>query len=671
MDMKTLIFIFSFLSVFCVCRGVDAQVLETDGHGRTQQTAISDASRNASGKQASESDKKRIDAVTKKYVKAAQTNGLMREETDRKQIDSFILELNGPVRDCKVVSVSPLPQNGYSAKIKGDVTSRQKPKQAVVQTAGLSTDKRKRILVHVTVGRVPSFAGKSLSMRADAGNGPETADSNKSSAVRKDPIRKLYDILLVTKEENKEKTENSPQKESVDGETRKQVAKKGENKNSEEQSKEENTGKSGSTPRNGNSNISLFSREQVVVTKQVVTRKQNRNIRQRLTGRNRDKSGRISGDSTDVSSFSREQLIVTRQVVARQNRFIRPYQTERRTKKTGNTVQRANVGLRNRVVTKGQNKGSERQAKAENTGKTRNTAQKESVAGDSRNRIVTNEQNKDTERQAKAGNTEKTGNTQQKKDGDVAETRTQIQTSFATMLAARLSMDGNFIASIASAQDGSSSQSEYDYVLDCQVKEFTIQQKSLMLPGYETEFDKLTGVVSIDFSVRSFSDERQIKLADSLLLTPKELGICIIHSQPEIESIAVNRAADLIAGNVIRNIFPLCLVKVLPDGEMILNHGGRIMKNGDLYKVYRLGSEIVDPVTGKALGYEEMEIGLVSVTRVSDTHCYAKLVAGRSGDITPDIIFRKYTAPEKQDREETDELNFDLKSGNPRKPWLR
>ena len=207
------------------------------------------------------------------------------------------------------------------------------------------------------------------------------------------------------------------------------------------------------------------------------------------------------------------------------------------------------------------------------------------------------------------------------------------------------------------------------YQLVCNVKDFSIAKKAVKLPGYDTTVDKITGCVSVEYNV-IVNASRQIKMAKNILITPRDLNLSVTSHQSEINTAVVEKVTDIIVQEVVQQMFPLLLVKILPNGRMILNQGSSTLKVGDMYKIFSVGDEITDPVTEKLLGYVETEIGVAQIIQVAETHCYAKLVTGELRRVTYDTVFRKYV-PAKVKSSAADDSGDLFPKRNPKKPWLR
>ncbi len=71
--------------------------------------------------------------------------------------------------------------------------------------------------------------------------------------------------------------------------------------------------------------------------------------------------------------------------------------------------------------------------------------------------------------------------------------------------------------------------------------------------------------------------------------------------------------------------------------DIYINTGGKILKRGEECLIIEKGKPIIDPVTGKLLGHEENEIGIIKITRVINSElARAKIIK----------IFKKSKKPE-------------------------
>ena len=131
----------------------------------------------------------------------------------------------------------------------------------------------------------------------------------------------------------------------------------------------------------------------------------------------------------------------------------------------------------------------------------------------------------------------------------------------------------------------------------------------------------------------------QIKWADNLSieLTPQELAQTNRDVRTAYRFLMQNAGLGIAAA--MDNIYPINGVKILSNGELVLDRGGSLIMPGALYDVYRLGEEITNPVNGESLGPTEERIATVQITRVDSKLSYAGLLKGY-GQISADDVQR-------------------------------
>lgn len=103
---------------------------------------------------------------------------------------------------------------------------------------------------------------------------------------------------------------------------------------------------------------------------------------------------------------------------------------------------------------------------------------------------------------------------------------------------------------------------------------------------------------------------------------------------------------DIVAREVciqaLGNIYPVRGMQVLEDGQVVLNQGGELHREGELLDAYRLGEQIVDAYAKESLGRVETRIATLQVVRVDAKLSYAKVIEGAvsSADVSAGIICR-------------------------------
>lgn len=86
--------------------------------------------------------------------------------------------------------------------------------------------------------------------------------------------------------------------------------------------------------------------------------------------------------------------------------------------------------------------------------------------------------------------------------------------------------------------------------------------------------------------------------------------------------------AKAIVAQITTSIYPIRVITKQADGTYVLNYGSSVLTVGDQLGVYQVGQSFKDPDTGKILGAEETETGLLKVVDVEPQFSKAVLVSG-------------------------------------------
>lgn len=86
--------------------------------------------------------------------------------------------------------------------------------------------------------------------------------------------------------------------------------------------------------------------------------------------------------------------------------------------------------------------------------------------------------------------------------------------------------------------------------------------------------------------------------------------------------------AKAIVALISTSIYPIKIITQEGDGTYVLNYGDSVLTVGDMLNVYKVGQSFRDPDTGKILGAEETQIGLLKVTETDPGFSKATLVKG-------------------------------------------
>ena len=98
-------------------------------------------------------------------------------------------------------------------------------------------------------------------------------------------------------------------------------------------------------------------------------------------------------------------------------------------------------------------------------------------------------------------------------------------------------------------------------------------------------------------------------------------------------------SGEKVVNKLLSNIYPLRVVQ-LNNNQVILNQGGKTIRDDAYYTVYALGKLIIDPYSKEPLGHSETRIATIKVDRVEAKVTYATVVKGDIGLIKPGFIVR-------------------------------
>lgn len=115
------------------------------------------------------------------------------------------------------------------------------------------------------------------------------------------------------------------------------------------------------------------------------------------------------------------------------------------------------------------------------------------------------------------------------------------------------------------------------------------------------------------------------------------------HKTPlgKATQIAIDSAVEFIASKLRSIPFQGRIIKVKEEGVYISAGEKTGASVGDVFAVYSVGEELVDPDTGELLGLEEEQIGSVKIFKVKEKYSKAKIARGGKGIKRGDIIRSK------------------------------
>lgn len=120
----------------------------------------------------------------------------------------------------------------------------------------------------------------------------------------------------------------------------------------------------------------------------------------------------------------------------------------------------------------------------------------------------------------------------------------------------------------------------------------------------------------------------QLKWSDTVKIP---YSMCTGSNASEILASALECAAEEICEQIISNIYPACITDKTAS-ELVINQGGRSIRVGDEFDVFRNGGEMFDVTTGESLGFREEYVTRIRVVRVTPKASYAVALDGATID---------------------------------------
>jgi len=135
---------------------------------------------------------------------------------------------------------------------------------------------------------------------------------------------------------------------------------------------------------------------------------------------------------------------------------------------------------------------------------------------------------------------------------------------------------------------------------------------------------------------------RQVKLSDEASISLETEGVkkLVREWEPsnldykELVDNLVSKVAKEVVRNIVERIYPIRVADVLGDDTVIIDQGGKVVRQKELLDVYKEGSQIKDSDTGETLGQTQIVVATIKIVKVSPNFSYAKVVKGSLSDIS-------------------------------------
>ena len=172
---------------------------------------------------------------------------------------------------------------------------------------------------------------------------------------------------------------------------------------------------------------------------------------------------------------------------------------------------------------------------------------------------------------------------------------------------------------------------DIDYLLTGTILEAGEEQIPYSIRVSGEQGKRYKGSFLVDYKVMVVASQ-EVKWSDSVIITADDSSLqkkAVEASPAEWHHFLLLEAADQIAYKVMADIYPLRVVRVLENGEVIVNHGGTLLSSGERFDVFSQGEKVFDPETGEDLGTAEMWVATIKINRVAEKKSYATIVGGQ------------------------------------------
>jgi hypothetical protein len=115
----------------------------------------------------------------------------------------------------------------------------------------------------------------------------------------------------------------------------------------------------------------------------------------------------------------------------------------------------------------------------------------------------------------------------------------------------------------------------------------------------------------------------ELRYAKQITQTNSGPTTCGARSQVDLSGL-MRTASEKISMGLVTIMYPVKVVDVEDDGQIMLNYGEGLLAPGDVFALSQQGKEIIDPDNGAVLGHRESFLGLVQITEVQPKLSKAK-----------------------------------------------
>ena len=194
-----------------------------------------------------------------------------------------------------------------------------------------------------------------------------------------------------------------------------------------------------------------------------------------------------------------------------------------------------------------------------------------------------------------------------------------------------------------------------DYMLIGTVSNVQLRKKQERSQATGYTFGEFEADFDFDYRLVS-TPTMQVKMADTINLKLRTLEIKQLVKIWDPEELDINEikdgiismAASKVVETIIDRLYPVRIAEIQPDGQIILNQGGKRIAEGMIFDVFTQGKEIIDSDTNESLGMTETFVAKLKVDKVAQKISYAQPIDGDKTKLTKGLICRPQNRPSHQ-----------------------
>lgn len=134
----------------------------------------------------------------------------------------------------------------------------------------------------------------------------------------------------------------------------------------------------------------------------------------------------------------------------------------------------------------------------------------------------------------------------------------------------------------------------------------------------------------------------ELKYAKQITQAGQGATTCGGSSQVDLNGL-LRSAAQTVSLGLVTTMYPVKIVDVGDDGQVMLNYGEGLLVPGEVFAVFQQGKEIIDPDTNAVLGRSETLLGLVRITEVLPKMSKAAMVTSFAAPPPTGAVAREAT----------------------------